>query len=241
MLITFKSSISPRNLFKSLLSFCFRLAKMNVNLVFNEQQVSNFIKNGNQLLESEKTIDQSFQSNQSVLMLTEKYKNFNSIISSPRETIVSYSSNLNTNYPNNLLTSQNENVIMNTISQTNCVSYQKTANCAISTSSLLVKNINDENSDAISNYNLLETNMSMNQTLENKCCTNSLESLSQPLNNLNIKTKAKKSSMQKLNIFCYKDYQFSKGLIVYYTQKIHITSKSSFMVICSGKLIFKKV
>jgi len=154
--------------------------------MFNQQHVSPF--------DDEKRKTQTFHLNQSALMMSENSKTFNPISLPPPPETVSYTSNLNLNYSNNnLLTSQNENILLNTV-------YQKSANCVISTSTTSVKNINDENSDKIS-YNSFETNVNVAQSFENKCHTNLLEPLTQSLNNnQHLKSKAKKSSML-LNIF----------------------------------------
>jgi len=167
---------------------------MNVNLMFNQQHVSPF--------DDEKRKTQTFHLNQSASMMSENSKTFSPISLPPPPETVSYTSNINLNYSNNnLLTSQNENILLNTVNQTtNCVSYQKSANCVISTATTAVKNINDENGDKIS-YNSFEANVNVVQSFENKCHTNLLEPLTQSLNNnQHLKSKAKKSSML-LNIF----------------------------------------
>lgn len=158
---------------------------MNVNLMFNEQKLSHFDKNGIQSCGDVKIKAQTFYSNQSGQMLAEKYKNFDLITTPPTEQNIPYSSSLNPSYPSNLLTSQNENVMLNSPSHANCLPHQKSSNCSISNSSVLVKNINDEN-NAATTYHLFETNIR----------TNSSESFSQPLTSPHLKTKQKKSKIK---------------------------------------------
>jgi hypothetical protein len=179
--------------------------------MFNQQHVSSFDKNV--IYDDEKRKIQTFHLNQSASMMTDDSKTFNPITLPPPET-VSYTSNLNLNYSNNnLLTSQDENVMLNTV-------YQKSASCVISTSTTSVKNINDENSDKIS-YNSFETNVNVAQSFENKCHTNLLEPLTQSLNNnQHLKSKVKKSSMI-LNIF---KYIFRTGSYFYVITEIQLVT-----------------